>query len=151
MLLSDWASYETDKFKVRPVSGCWLYLENDAGEYLRYLSRRAPLFSVPCLPFGKLRLGQSIEETLDRILTKRGVDPNDVVVLSRTAKNVRYLDANDKLIAHRFGVVVKCMYIGVSFIGTKTPNGEASFVSKDTHFVEVQLLKSKDVDTTIHP
>jgi hypothetical protein len=85
LLVSDSASYDTNKMKVRPVVGFWILVKNNENKIVVYESSRAPFFDILCLPFGKLRVGESIRETMARMLKKRGIESDEIVETERYA------------------------------------------------------------------
>jgi hypothetical protein len=74
LLLADTASYDSNKLKLRPTVGAWLHVTGQDGMILLYDSYRAPFFGQTCLPYGKLRLGETMDQTFQRLIRKRHID-----------------------------------------------------------------------------
>lgn len=128
-LLADNVSLETMRLKLRPTVGLILVLRSDAHGTLLYHSNRAPLRESVGLPFGKLRLGDTLENTFRRVLTKRGIDHGKVdSVESLGMANIRYFD-KDLLVAHRVADVWAANYDGPAVV-TSTDHGK-SYWQKD--------------------
>ena len=148
LLISDSASYDTNKMKVRPTVGFWLLVKNDDNKVMLYESKRAPFFDLLCLPFGKLRVGESVEETLIRMLKKRGLDTKKITETEHYAVNVRY-QLNGELIAHRYGEVLSCLYSGNDEPIKSTKNGNSYFTIDGTSYLESILSSDKKPDYII--
>ena len=152
LLHSDVSSYDTNKLKLRPVIGVFLYLKNTAGKQLVFESLRAPLFGYIGLPFGKLRLGESTEQVLDRVLAKRGIKRSDVSVAAYNCINVKYTQGTE-LVAHRCGVVAECVYLSESTPELATHNGRSYFECVNESPAELfsTIHGSADVDVILKP
>jgi hypothetical protein len=148
LLLADAASYQSNKLKLRPTTGMFLHVTTASGMVLLYRSMRAPFFGKLCLPFGKLRLGQTYEETLMRMVQKRGLLMEDLRDVNYKIVNIRY-KWNGKLTAHRCGVLVEAKYVSQAADGTSTINGSSYFAPPDTEFLEKSLLDNTVQDVSV--
>jgi hypothetical protein len=132
-LLVDNVSLDSMKLKLRPTVGMALVLESSEHGVLLYRSNRAPLRELVGLPFGKLRLGDSLDNTFSRILRKRGIDRGSISGIEPLGMaNIRYFD-KDQLVVHRVVAVWSASYDGTA-VTTSTGNG-SSFWQKDHLFV----------------
>jgi hypothetical protein len=128
-LLADNVSLETMKLKLRPTVGMVIILKSKVHGTLLYHSNRAPLRDLVGLPFGKIRLGDTLENTFARMLSKRGIGIERVDnVESLGMAAIRYLE-DDQLVAHRIAAVWSASYDGPA-ITTATNHGK-SFWQKD--------------------
>lgn len=138
-LIADSSSYETNKLKIRPVAGVWIYVIC-RNKVLAYRSYRAPLFGVTCLPFGKLRIGESVQETITRICKKRHINIEDMREISRKLVNVRYIN-NGELVAHRYGSLV-ILETDSDVRVTETKNGHSCLA--DLEDIAEKLVLERD-------
>jgi len=145
LLVADSASYDSNKLKLRPVVGCWLYVTNTNAQLLHYYSKRAPLFDKVCLPFGKLRIGESVETTVHRMLAKRGFEPSSVVIVNRYLANVRYV-LESEIVAHRFGEVIVAEFKGIDSPKVSTKNGDSYFADQSLPYLENAFDSNNTVD-----
>jgi hypothetical protein len=91
-----------------------LLVRSDEHGVLVYYARRAPLRGWVGLPFGKLRLGDTQEATLARVMAKRGL-ASQAVTDQRFlgVANARYFERG-QLVAHRVSSVWSVRYVGAA-------------------------------------
>lgn len=96
----DFYSIEDSRVKVRPVSGIFILVQSADGMILSYRNEAAPTNGHTGLLFGKLRLGDSQKNTVERMLKRRLLNVEWLRFCG--SLNVRYTDSNE-LVAHRCG------------------------------------------------
>lgn len=135
-------SLDTNRFKIRPTVCVFIYCTDQLGRVLEYTSLRQPLINQKDLPYGKLRLGDTYQQTLLRILTRR-----DIIVpegsLHTVLLDIKHYQDNT-LISHRTG---PCYFIETKSSEhklTPTKNGYAEWadqpstpVTKDKQIQEI--------------
>jgi hypothetical protein len=121
-LLADNVSLPSMKLKIRPVTGVVLLVQSPAAGVLQYESSREPTRALIGLPFGKLRLGDSIEATIERMYRRRRLDSARITNVKCLGQaNIRYFEQGE-LVVHRLASVWSCRYDGDA-AGGKTENG----------------------------
>lgn len=111
-LLMDSVSLESMRLKLRPVAGLMILVRAPNGHVLAYESKREPLRGTVGLPFGKLRLGDSLDATVTRVLAKRGIARDETRNLRPVGTaNIRYLE-HGQLVSHRMVSVWEVDYAG---------------------------------------
>lgn len=149
-LVVDSMSLREQRFKLRPVCGALLYVEHgDSKKVLLYRSKRQPLIGSVGLPFGKLRVGGTYKETVQRMLKSRGLDSDLAAkMVHLTPYSFLYKTKSDELVSHRVGEVWKITY-GGEMLTNATENGE-SFWGEPTEGLELGLIVSGEtLDQTI--
>jgi predicted transcriptional regulator len=96
----DYYSLKDSRVKTRPVAGVFMLIISEDNKVLVYKSKGAPKDSHEGLIFGKLRLGQSYHQTIERMLEARGL--NDKHQKLSANLNVHYINKGE-LVAHRSG------------------------------------------------
>lgn len=127
-LLLDNVSLGTMRLKLRPTAGMMIVVRSLEHGVLLYRSDRAPLRDFVGLPFGKVRLGDSLDATFRRMLVKRGINSDNLKAIEQLGMaNIRYLDAGE-LVVHRSVVVWAAAYIGPA-LTSSTGNGRSFWQS----------------------
>ncbi|HEV2413066.1 MAG TPA: hypothetical protein VGS28_04680 [Candidatus Saccharimonadales bacterium] len=151
-LLVDSVSLENMKLKLRPTSGMSVMLHSGQHGILLYESKRAPLRGFTGFPFGKLRLGDSLEGTFERILNKRNINLETVLNVKELGlANIRYYDQG-QLVAHRMVTVWYADYTGPSIV-TDTIHGSSTWLNEHGRvpntLAEVEAFINWPVDKTV--
>jgi hypothetical protein len=118
-LVLETMSLDATRYKLRPKTCVYIHITDTTGRVLTYVSRRQPLVGRISLPYGVHRLGADYLDSLNRILTRRGIESLSKLPKFRLC-NITYYDA-DQLIAHHTG---PCFFItnitpGTNDISTK--------------------------------
>jgi hypothetical protein len=142
-LLFDNVSLESMKLKLRPTTGVSMLLKSIEHGTLLYRSNREPLRGFAGLPFGKLRLGDTLTGTFERMLLKRGLNIDAVENVHQLGvANVRYFFQNE-LVCHRMTSVWVADYNGPAHI-TNTNHGKSLWL-KDPLGEEKTLAEVKTI------
>lgn len=96
----DFYSLADTRLKIRPISGVFVLVKSTDEMILTYKNEAAPIGGHVGLLFGKLRLSESYDKTLDRILKRRGLVPKSIYC--KASVNILYYH-NDELVAQRCG------------------------------------------------
>lgn len=132
-------SLDSKRFKLRPTVGVLLLLTHDSGKVLTYRSSRQPLIGWAGLPFGKLRIGEDYQETSKRMISRRGIVPDEVKDLRAIAPfNIRY-EEGGRLVCHRTGQIWGAVYTGRAH-SSETANGASVWLDDDSPSVEEAVL-----------
>jgi hypothetical protein len=122
-LLVDNVSVPTMRLKLRPVMAVAIYLTSPTAGVLLYRSNREPARGFAGLPLGKLRLGDTMQNTLQRMVERRGLDFNQLGGLRQLGlANIRYTSGGE-LVSHRFVSVWAWEYSGPSHTNSSEHGG----------------------------
>lgn len=126
-LVSDGFSSPKARLMLRPYAHTAI-LATSGNKVLLYKATRRPLHGLLTIPSGKIRYGDSLEQSIARELGRRHVAGN-YSAASFCLINIRYTQGGDTII-HRPGTLWHVQYSG-ELQESRTPNGVAAWYDRN--------------------